>query len=120
MTDPDASLAVAWFDAERAKDELNITVSEAGLKVAREELLSRRGLAIGTTVPPSYSWAVAVVYQALANAQATQSASNDEMGGQNTVRLYPFDRRIMAMLVTADPDPDNAGRDLGYVRSLIG
>ncbi|MCC2034121.1 hypothetical protein [Microbacterium allomyrinae] len=111
---------LAWLTPDTAKSQLNITVTQLGLDVAREECLSKRGLAITTTPPPSTSFAVGVVYQALANKQAASANSNDEMGGENSVRLYPFDRKIMAMLIVPDVDDDDPEHDHSRVRSLIG
>lgn len=110
-----------WYTAGTAKSELNITVSSRGLAAAQEQCLQKKGLAITTATPPTESFAQGVVLQALANKQASQASVNDEMGGEgNSVRVYPFDRKIMALLIVPNQDGDDDHRDHGRVRSLIG
>ena len=110
----------SWHTAETAKSTLGIVVLPGHLAVAQEELLTRKGLAIDTDAPPSVSFAAAVVYQALANRQASQASTSDDLGGENAVRLYPFDKKIMAMCIVPDVDEDDPTIDHGFVRSLIG
>lgn len=111
---------LAWHTTGTAKADLGITVQPAHLAIAKEELLIRKGLAIGTATPPSESFAAAVVYQALANKQASQASTSDDLGGDNAVRLYPFDKKIMSMCIVPDVDVDDPTIDHSYVRSLIG
>lgn len=111
---------LSWHTAASAKSELGISVLPAQLTIAQEELLTRKGLAITTPTPPSASFAAAVAYQALANKQSSQAGPSDELGGDNAVRLYPFDKKIMAMCIVPDVDEDDPTIDHGYVRSLIG
>ncbi|WP_341934720.1 hypothetical protein MRBLWO14_000292 [Microbacterium sp. LWO14-1.2] len=116
MPDP-----LTWYTAGDAKSELNITVSSRGLAAAQEECLRIKGLAITTATPPSASFALGVVYQALANKQSAAAGTNDETGGEtNSVRLYPFDRKIMGLLIVPNQDGDDDPHDHGRVRSLIG
>lgn len=109
-----------WHTVSTAKSELGIVVLSGQLEVAQEQLLNRKGLASTLAAPPSKAFAAAVVYQALANRQASQASSNDDTGGENAVRLYPFDKKIMAMCVVPDIDVDDPTIDHSYVRSLIG
>lgn len=114
-------MPAAWYTPETAKTALNLAVTPAGLAAAQEQCLRIRSLSLTTPEPPSESFAQGVVYQALANAQASQVDTTDEIGmASNGVRLYPLDRKIMALLIIPSPDPDNDGRDTGYVRSLVG
>jgi hypothetical protein len=115
MADP------TWYTATNAKSDLGIAVSAKQLAMAQEECLRFRGLALTTAVPPTESFAQGVVYQALANKQSSQAAPNDETGNEtNSVRVYPMDKKIQAMLIIPDTDPDDTTRDRGRVRSLIG
>ena len=118
MADP------TWYTADNARSDLAIVVTEKGLSAAREQCLQRLGLPITLAVPPSESFAQGVVYQALANRQATQADTGDEYGrAQGGVRLYPFDKKIMALLIIPSPVVDDEGTatgDNGRVRSLIG
>lgn len=118
MADP------TWYTADTARSELAIVVTGKGLAVAQEQCLQRLGLPLTLTVPPSESFAQGVVYQALANKQATQADTTDEYGStQGGVRLYPFDKKIMSMLIVPSPVVDDEGTatgDNGRVRSLIG
>ena len=110
-----------WHTPATAQSSLGVTVTEAGLAIAREELLNRKGLALALAAPPSLSFAAAVVYQALANKQSASASPTDDTGtGDIRVRFYPFEKRIMAMCIIPDVDPDDATVDHGYVRSLIG
>lgn len=110
-----------WKNAATVKADYNITVTDAQLKTAREECLRAKGLALSTASPPTAAFEEGVAMQALANRQATQASNDDEMGSQaGGVRLYPFCRAITSKLIIAAPDPDNATRDVGYVRSLVG
>lgn len=110
-----------WYTAGDAKTELNITVSPKGLAAAQEQCLRIKGLSLTTAAPPTESFAQGVVWQALANKQATQAAVNDDIGGEgNSVRVYPFDKKIMALLILPSEDGDDDAHDHGRVRSLIG
>ena len=113
-------MALEWLTADQARTLHSIVVNDAGLAIAREQCLRYAGLALDTPAPPSASFALGVVYQALANFQATQVQADDDVfgGPTNTVRLYPLDRKIQALLII--PDPDDNGRDHGRVSSLIG
>lgn len=115
-------MPLTWHDPASAKTALGISVSDAQLNLAREECLHRRGLVATLAEPPSQSFADGVVYQALANKQSSQANSNDEMGGNdNSVRLYPFDKKIQAMLIVPDSFAiTDEIRDHSYVRSLVG
>lgn len=113
-------MPATWYTSETAKSEHNISVSTKQLAAAQEQCLRIKGLAITTQTPPSESFAQGVVFQALANKQAAQAAPGDEMGGEtNSVRVFPLDRKILAMLIIPVPSADGT-RDSGYVRSLIG
>lgn len=110
---------LAWLDSATARTKYNIVVTDHGLAVAREQCLREVGLALDTERPPSASFALGVAYQALANWQSTQAVEDDGFGGStNTVRLYPMDKKIRGLLII--PEPDDDGRDLGRVHSLIG
>lgn len=112
---------MAWKPAATVKTDYNITVTDAQLATARVECLRAKGLALDTATPPSPPFEEGVAMQALANRQATQVNNDDEMGSQsNGVRLYPFCKAIMSKLIIPSPDADDATRDNGYVRSLIG
>lgn len=115
MADP------TWYSAGNAQNELNIKVTAKGLAAAQEQCLRIKGLSLTTTAPPTESFAQGVVLQALANKQAGQVAPTDDMGGEtNSVRVQPFDRKIMALLILPDEDSDDDPHDHGRVRSLIG
>jgi hypothetical protein len=95
-----------WYTASTAKSDLGITVSEKQLAAAREQCLRVKGLSLWTPAPPTESFAQGVVYQALANKQASQVATTDELGGEiNGVRVYPLDAKIMALLIIPAPAP---------------
>jgi|GEM_PF-4838360 len=95
-----------WYTPDDAQSELGIRVSQRQLDAAREQCLRIKGLALTLPTPPSESFAQGVVYQALANKQASQAAPGDEMGGEiNGVRVYPLDRKILAMLIIPAPTP---------------
>jgi hypothetical protein len=112
---------MAWKTAAEVKTDFNIAVTDAQLQSARTELLHARGLALTTATAPSPSWEEGVAMQALANRMATQANLDDESGSQSSgVRLYPFCKAIMSKLIVASPDEDDASRDTGYVRSLVG
>jgi hypothetical protein len=97
-------MPVPWYTAATAKSELNLTVTTAGLDVAREQCLRVKGLALTTLEAPSKSFAQGVVFQALANAQSAKADERDEFGSvTNGVRLYPMDRKILAMLIIPSP-----------------
>lgn len=114
-------MSTSWYSQTTAKSQLNLTVSDKGLAAAQEQCLRIRSLSLTTAEAPSESFAQGVVYQALANAQAASADSTDEVGmSTNGVRLYPLDRKIQAMLIIPDTDPDDATRDTGYVSSLVG
>lgn len=111
----------AWYTAATAKADLNVTVTTKGLAAAQEQCLRVRGLALDTASAPSESFAQGVVYQALANAQAAQADQGDEWGSAtNGVRLYPMDKKIVALLIIPATSEDAPGTDFGYVRSLVG
>jgi hypothetical protein len=110
-----------WKTAATVKTDYVITVSDAQLLTARQECLRAKGLALSTAEPPSEAFQEGVAMQALANRQATQANVDDEAGSQSYgVRLYPFCRAIMSKLIIPSPDADDATRDVGYVRSLVG
>lgn len=110
-----------WYTPDTARTALNVTVTVAGLAAAQEQCLRIRGLALNTAQAPTASFAQGVVFQALANAQASQADPSDEIGmASNGVRLYPLDRKVMALLITSNTDPDDPTRDTGYVGSLVG
>jgi len=110
-----------WYTAGEAQSELNIKVSAKGLAAAQEQCLRIKGLALTTDAPPTESFAQGVVLQALANKQAGQVAPTDDMGGEaNSVRVQPFDRKIMALLILPSEDSAIDPHDHGRVRSLIG
>lgn len=109
---------LAWASAAEAKTDYNVTVSQAQLSTALEELLRAKGLALTTPAPPSQSFREAVCLQAWANKLATQAGVDDEFG--NGIRLFPFDKKIMSKCIIPDPDPDDTTRDNGFVHSLIG
>jgi hypothetical protein len=114
-------MPATWYTASSAKSDLGIPVSAKQLAMAQEECLRFKGLAITTATPPSESFAQGVVYQALANKQSSQAGPQDELGNENnSVRVYPMDKKIQAMLIIPDVDPDDATRDRGRVGSLIG
>jgi hypothetical protein len=116
--------APTWYTATSAKSTLNIAVTDAGLAVAQEQCLRVKGLALSTLTPPSASFAQGVVYQALANKQASQASTEDDFGGgPQPVRLYPLDKKIMSMLIVPSPVTDDADAEIGdngFVGSLIG
>ncbi|MFD8769553.1 hypothetical protein [Microbacterium oxydans] len=114
-------MPATWYTSAEAKSELGIHVSAKQLDAAQEQCLRIKGLALTTATPPTESFAQGVAYQALANKQASQAAPNDEMGGEtNSVRVYPLDKKILAMLIIPSDDVDDAARDRGHVGSLIG
>lgn len=116
MPDP-----LAWHTPETAQTQLGVVVTQAGLDVAREQCLRIKSLSLTTAAPPTASFAQGVVFQALANKQSTQADTGDEYGNATArVRLYPYDRKIMSLLIIPDPDPDDATRDRGYIGGLIG
>ncbi|KZE91182.1 hypothetical protein [Microbacterium sp. TNHR37B] len=114
----------AWHTPESAKSSFNVTVTAAGLASAREQCLRVKGLSLTLDAPPSASFAQGVVFQALANKQATQAGVvNDEYGSEaQSVALRPLDGKIMALLIVPSPvtvDGTVVG-DRGRVGSLIG
>lgn len=114
-----------WYDASTAQSTLNIVVTDAGLDVAREECLRIKGLPLTLAAPPTESFAQGVVYQALANKQATQVGQDDTYGGGDApaVQLRPFDGKIMGMLIIPSPVTDEDGTvtgDDGRIRSMVG
>lgn len=114
-----------WMTAAQALAQLNLKVTEHGVKIAREQLLQRVGLPLDLEQAPSLTFASAPVYQALANAQAATAVQADDFGSpSSSVRLYPFDKKIMSMCIIPAPTaPDADGkptRDAGHVRSLLG
>ena len=114
-------MPAAWYTASNAKTELNLVVTAKGLAAAQEQCLRAKGLALNTAAAPSELFAQGVVYQALANKQAAAAAPNDEIGAaSNGVRLYPLEKRIMAMLIIPAPVDGDTARDAGHVRSLVG
>lgn len=95
---------MAWKTAATVKADYNITVTDAQLKTARQECLRVKGLVLTTDTPPSDAFEEGVAMQALANRQATQANTADEMGAQSEgVRLYPFCRAIMSKLIIPSP-----------------
>lgn len=111
----------AWYTQELAKTELGINVSTKQLAAAREQCLRIKGLALSTADAPSESFAQGVVYQALANKQASQASAGGELGGETSrVNVTPMDHKILSMLIIPAPDPDDPTRDLGHVGTLIG
>lgn len=114
-------MPAAWYTSSNALSDLGIKVSDKQLAAAREQCLRVKGLALDTTPSPSESFAQGVVYQALANKQASQVASTDELGGEtNRVRVTPLDWKILSMLIIPAPDEDDPTRDTSHVASLIG
>ncbi|WP_345751382.1 hypothetical protein [Microbacterium rhizophilus] len=113
-----------WYDALTAHSALAISVTDKGLAAAREQCLRVKGLPLDLAAPPSESFAQGVVYQALANRNATAvgQAGTDEWGiGDNTVQLRPLDGKIMALLIIPRPDAtDSPTADRGRVGSMIG
>ncbi len=118
---------LTWHTPASAKTAFNVVVTADGLASAQEQCLRVRGLPLELDTPPSRSFAQGVVYQALANRQATQvgAAGTDEYGSENaTVTLRPMDGKIMALLIVPDPiyadDGTTVIGDRGRVASLIG
>lgn len=110
-----------WYTPPNAKSDLGITVSAKQLAAAQEQCLRFKGLALTTAVPPSESFAQGVVYQALANKQASQVTAADDLGGEtNGVRVFPMDKKITGMLIIPSTDPTDPTRDRGHIDSLIG
>lgn len=118
---------LAWHTPDTARAAFNVNVTAAGLVAAREQCLRVRGLPLDLTDPPTASFAQGVVYQALANKQATQVGATglDEYGSENaTVALRPLDGKIMSLLIIPDPvygeDGETVIGDRGRVASMIG
>jgi len=111
---------LTWYTADSAKSELVITVTAASLAVAQEQCLQVKGLPLDLAKPPSASFAQGVVYQALANRQAAQAVQSDELGNTNTIRLYPYDKKIMSMLIVPAPVYDADGETMIGDRSRVG
>lgn len=112
---------MAWKNAATVKTNYGITVTDAQLATARTECLRTKSLNLDTTTPPSDAFEEGVAMQALANRLATQANVDDESGSQQYgVRLYPFCKAILSKLIIPSPDADDATRDTGYVRSLVG
>lgn len=111
---------LTWPTAATAKTDFNIVATDEQLNTAREECLHAVGLALDTAAPPSASFREGVCMQALANQQSTQADMTDYTGSESQgVRLYPMSKQIRAKLIIPDPSED-ATRDRGVVRSLIG
>ncbi|OJU42021.1 MAG: hypothetical protein BGN97_04505 [Microbacterium sp. 69-10] len=111
----------AWYSATTAKSDLGISVSDKQLAAAQEQCLRIKGLALDTAASPSESFAQGVVYQALANKQASQASAAGELGSDtNRVNVTPLDYKILSMLIIPAPDPDDPARDLGHIGTLIG
>lgn len=112
---------LTWPDAAAAFTDYGVTVTDAQLETARQECLRELGLALDTATPPTVAFREGVALQALANRHATQADSTDYTGAEFAgVRLYPMCKLIRNKLITSSPDADDATRDLGRVRGLIG
>jgi len=97
-------MTTTWHTAETARTDLGITVSDRQLAAAREQCLRIKGLSLSTPIPPSESFAQGVVYQALANKQASQASAGGELGGETSrVNVTPLDGKIMSMLIIPAP-----------------
>lgn len=114
-----------WYDASTAQTALNIVVTDAGLLAARQECLRIKGQPLDLAAPPTEAFAQGVVYQALANKQATMVGQSDTYGDGDApaVQLRPFDGKIMGLLIIPSPVTDEDGTvtgDAGRVRGMVG
>lgn len=114
-------MSATWYTPQTAESDLGIKVSAKQLATAQEQCLRVKGLALTTAQAPSESFAQGVVYQALANRQASQASPAGDLGGEaNRVNVTPLDWKILSMLIIPSPDADDPTRDAGHVGTLIG